>query len=152
MTQNNFSPLRGAPSQPSIEARWEELRSRIRAEWPELSRDDLLSIDGDSRKLVALVHQKTNANILEIEERIDEIAASSGGLLANVARSTQQFFQDATDRIAEPLRQASQATSKSISNVPVRSAAIAAGVGLLVGLCSASLLKDMFRARRNRFW
>ncbi|MEZ6078089.1 MAG: hypothetical protein R3C56_21180 [Pirellulaceae bacterium] len=61
MPQQDFTPLRGKATSPSIEDRWEELRANIRRMWPDLSKDDLKEIGGDSRKLIALVHQKTSA-------------------------------------------------------------------------------------------
>lgn len=152
MTQQNFTPLRGQSDEPSIEQRWEELRANIRKVWPELTKDDLRAVDGDSRKLVALVHQKTGANIHEIEERIDELAVSSEGLLNRVARTTQQAFTAASEATGETLSQAYSATRQQVVESPIRSAGIAFGVGLLVGLCTASLIKDAVQPPPRRYW
>jgi ElaB/YqjD/DUF883 family membrane-anchored ribosome-binding protein len=152
MTQQNFTPLRGESTQPSIEERWDELRSSIRKTWPELSKEDLKSIDGDSRKLIALVHQKTGADLHEIEEQIDRLAASSAGLLSRVARTARQAFSNASERIAEPFEHAYSSTRQTIVNSPERSIGIAFGVGLVIGLCTASLIKDATSAPQRRFW
>ncbi len=153
VTKQDFSPLRGQQSEaPGIEQRWDELRSNIRKAWPELTKEDLEAIDGDSRKLIALVHQKTGADIRQIEERIDELAASSEGLLNRVTRTTQQAYAAASERVAEPLSQAYSATRQQVVESPARSVGIAFGVGLVVGLCTASLIKDAVQPPPRRSW
>lgn len=152
MTQQDFTPLRGQTDEPNIEQRWEELRGNIRKVWPELTKQDLLAIDGDSRKLIALVHQKTGADVREIESRIDELAASSEGLLNRVTRTTQQTFAAVTERVGEPLSQAYSATRQQVVESPARSVGIAFGVGLVVGLCTASLIKDALAPPPRRYW
>ncbi len=152
MPQQDFTPLRGTPSSPSIEQRWEELRTNIRKMWPQLSKDDLKAIDGDSRKLIALVHQKTGAAIQDIEARIDELAASSEGLLHRVVRSTQQAFSTASEQVSEPLMKAYSATRKQVVDAPTRSVGIAFGAGVLIGLCAASLIKDVQNPPPHCFW
>ncbi len=152
MAQQDFTPLRGQTDEPNIEQRWEELRGNIRKMWPELTKEDLQDIDGDSRKLIALVHQKTGADIGDIESRIDELAASSEGLLNRVTRTTQQAFAAASERVGEPLSQAYSATRRQVVESPARSVGIAFGVGLLVGLCTASLIKDAVQPPQRRYW
>ena len=155
MSQENFTPLRGETTQPNLEKRWDELRSNIRKTWPELSKDDLREIDGDSRKLIALVHQRTGADLSEIEEKIDEIAASSEGLLNRVARTAQQAYSSAAEHIGEPLSHAYSSTRQQIVTAPGRSVGLAFGLGILIGLSTASIVKDMqaSRSRSHRyFW
>ena len=62
-----------------IEESWNLIKQDIRRRWPDLNQDDLNLIDGDSQKLVALVHQKTGASLHAIEEGIDEVAQMSHG-------------------------------------------------------------------------
>lgn len=152
MPQQDFTPLRGKATSPSIEDRWEELRANIRRMWPDLSKDDLKEIGGDSRKLIALVHQKTGADIHEIEERIAELAESSEGLLNRVVRSTQHAFSTASEHVTEPLAQAYAATRQQVVGSPVRSVGIAFGAGVLIGLCTASLINDVQNPPSRRFW
>lgn len=145
MPVQDHTPLKGGPTTPSIEQRWDELRSNIRKMWPELSKEDLQEIGGDSRKLIALVHQKTGAAVHDIEERIDELAASSEGLLNRVVRSTQQAFSSVSE-------QAYSSTREQVVASPVRSVGIAFGAGVLIGLCAASLIKDVQNPPPRRFW
>ncbi|MCA9133929.1 MAG: hypothetical protein KDA45_12270 [Planctomycetales bacterium] len=151
MVQENFVPLHGQPAQPGIAERWEQVRFQLRKHWPQLSNEDLSAIDGDSRKLIALVHQKTGADIREIESQIDTIAASSEGLLDRVNRTIQQAVASASDQVGEPLSQAYQATREQIVHAPGRSVGIAFAAGLLIGLGAASMIRDV-QAPRRSFW
>ncbi len=152
MAQENFTPLRGGEPRPSIETRWEELRANIRKTWPALSKEDLKSVDGDSRKLIALVHQKTGADISEIESMIDELAVSSEGLLSRVTRSAQHAFESASEHVTQPISHAYAATRDQISEAPGRSIGISFGLGLLIGICTASLIKDYQERSHQRAW
>lgn len=152
MSQNQFTPIHGDPSQLTLEQRWSHLRSKVGERWPQLTKDDLALIDGDSRKLVALVHQKTGADVSEIEADIDEIAASSLGLLERVTRSVQGAATTAAHRVSEPVAQAYHSVHDQIESTPGRAAGVAFGLGILIGLGAASLLKDVREPpRRSRF-
>ncbi len=156
-SSQQFTPLRGAGqnSTMDIENRWDELRSKIRKEWPTLSKSDLEMIDGDSRKLVALVHQKTGADVSEIESKIDEIAATSEGLLCRLTRNVQSAASQASQSVTEPVAYAYHSLEHQVANNPIRSSGIAFGIGLVVGVCTASIMKDSFAPRRHsafRLW
>lgn len=57
-------------TQELVTQHWPEMRSELKSHWEELTDEDLDLIDGDARKLVALVHQRTGDAIPEIEEAI----------------------------------------------------------------------------------
>lgn len=90
---------------------------RIADRWPQLTEDEVRAIDGDSRKLVALVHQRTGEELSRIESQIDEIAASSGGLMS---------------RLTAPV-------TKSVVQAPGRTLAVSFAAGMLVGICLAGI-------------
>lgn len=132
--------------------RWEQLRTAIRKQWPSLSADDLSLIDGDSRKLIALVHQKTGADVSDIESRIDTIAEGSTGLLDRVTRSIQATGTQANDAVVEPLMQAYQTVEDQVSAYPARAFAIAFGAGMVIGFCTSSVLRDAYKPRRTSYF
>jgi ElaB/YqjD/DUF883 family membrane-anchored ribosome-binding protein len=144
------APLGGQlPSEQQVAQRWDELRAAIRTQWPSLSAEDLSLIDGDSRKLIALVHQKTGAEVSEIEARIDDIAAGSQGLLDRVSRSVQESVAQVGETVAqtgestmEPLSEAYHAVEARVAASPGAACGIAFGTGLVIGVFAASLLKD----------
>ena len=149
MSQKQFEPLHGKPSPPSLEERWEAVRSQVRKHWPQITKDEMAMIDGDSRKLVALVHQKTGADLSDIEAQIDEIAASSEGLLGRVTRTVQEAASSAAHQVSEPVAQAYQVVHEQITASPGRAACVAFTTGLMLGLGMASLVKDLVAPRRS---
>lgn len=117
-----------------VEERWNDIRSALKTKWSELTDQDLEMIDGDSRKLVALVSQKTSMPIHEIEESIDQIAAQSGGLLSRIARATTEFAHSAQRSVTVPADRVYRQARKVVQERPLPSVGAAFGVGMLVGL------------------
>jgi hypothetical protein len=125
-----------------VESRWKSLRSAIQARWSEISDDELRLIGGDSRKLVALINQKTDMPLGEIEQAIDEIAAGSGGLLTRVARSAGSIAKSAGQQVGGPLGQAYHEAQHQVARHPVMSLSTAFFAGMLIGVCVAALYRD----------
>jgi ElaB/YqjD/DUF883 family membrane-anchored ribosome-binding protein len=133
-----------------VEEKWKQIRGAIKAKWTQLGDQDLEMIDGDSRKLVALVHQKTNLPLHEIEEGIDEIASQSEGLLSRLVRtasdfaqSAGSFAQSAGSQVSAPVQRVYSQARRLVEDQPMPSVASVFGAGLLVGLlCYALAASD----------
>jgi ElaB/YqjD/DUF883 family membrane-anchored ribosome-binding protein len=124
-----------------VDERWDEIRSALKSQWPVLNNDDLNMIDGDSRKLVALVHQKTSLPLHEIEEGIDAIASRSNGLLTRLLRSTSEFTESATRQVESAARQVSEPVVRAAAEArrmvverPLPSVGTVFAAGFLLGL------------------
>lgn len=133
-TQTHKEGHSSGDHQKLVEERWKDIRSALKTKWSELTDQDLEMIDGDSRKLVALVSQKTSMPIHEIEESIDQIAAKSGGLLSRSVRATTEFAQTAQRSVSAPADRAYRQARKFVKQQPLPSVGAAFGVGMLVGL------------------
>lgn len=118
----------------TVEAKWNQIRSAIRARWSEISAEDLRNIDGDSRKLVALVNQKTKTPLPEIEAAIDELAASSDGLLNRLTAATKVLAADVARQVTEPAEAAARSIRTVVTESPSKSIGVVFGAGLLAGL------------------
>jgi len=136
-----------------VEEHWKDIRSALKSKWSVLSDNDLSMIDGDSRKLVALVHQKTQLPIHEIEEGIDAIASTSEGLLSRIYRSTSEFLSESGAQVSEFTSATARQVSEPVSRVakqartlvvarPMPSIGVVFGVGLLVGLLATRLTME----------
>jgi ElaB/YqjD/DUF883 family membrane-anchored ribosome-binding protein len=136
--------------QEQVADRWNSIRQAIRQRWAQITEEDLRAIDGDSRKLVALVNQKTDMPLHEIEAAIDEIAQQSGGLLSRVLSSASDFAADASRRVAEPAQEAWRQARTVVAERPMASLGGAFGAGLVVGLCCGLLLFE--RPQPPRWW
>lgn len=129
----------GSDQRKLVDERWDEIRSAIKTQWTALTDEDLNMIDGDSRKLVALVHQKTNLPLHEIEEGIDQIAAKSNGLLTRLLRTTSEFADSATRQVTEPVGRVAKQTRQVIVDQPLPSVGAVFGAGFLLGLLAYRL-------------
>jgi ElaB/YqjD/DUF883 family membrane-anchored ribosome-binding protein len=154
-----YAPLVGQmSSDQQVAQRWDELRAAICNQWPSLSAEDLSLIDGDSRKLIALVHQKTGADVSEIEARIDDIAAGSQGLLDRVSRSVQsnvleagEAATQASESMMEPVKEAYYVVEARVAASPGPACGIAFGTGLMFGVFVASMIKDANEPRHSSY-
>ena len=142
-----------------VETRWRSIRNQFSQHWPELTQDDLKLVNGDSRKLVAIVHQRTGRSLPEIEEVIDDIASNSGGLLSRISNSVidvasntaAQVSETASvtyERSAESIGTAYDALGDSIKRSPATVLPIAFGVGVLFGL----MLSSSSSPQRRNSW
>ena len=136
----------GSDQRKLVDDRWDEIRSALKSQWSVLTDDDLNMIDGDSRKLVALVHQKTNLPVHEIEEGIDAIAAKSNGLLSRLLRTTSEFTESAARQVGSAARQVSEPVTRVASQAmrmvderPLPSVGTVFAAGLLLGLLAYRL-------------
>jgi len=125
-----------------VEDKWSSIHAEIIDRWPQLTIYDLQLVDGDSRKLITIVHQKTGENLDEIENQIDEIAANSGGLLTEVSQMLHQAADPVTDKVV----QAQAAIGERIIRTPGQSLAIALGAGLFIGVCLSLTLRSTRRS------
>lgn len=136
---------------------WREMRPSLKNRWEQLTDEDLDLVDGDARKLVALVHQKTGDAIPDIESAISDIAdpqnaptASARGEAMEPKRYQRSTFSAearefsgtvAAERNGEPtaaeMQTASQWTAETrrlVQRRPKSSAGLAFAIGCAAGL------------------
>ena len=132
-----------------IETQWRSIRKQVSQHWPELTQDDLEQVSGDSRKLIAIIHQRTGKSLPEIEEVIDDIALNSNGLLSrvsnaitDVASNTAAQVSEAAgvtyERSTESIGRAYDSLGDSVRRSPATVLPVAFGVGVLLGLILSS--------------
>ena len=133
-----------------IGERWDKIRQAVRNRWPQLDQTDLDMIDGDSRKLIALVHQKTGAGLSAIEDAIDKIASESDGLLQRVVKSTTKKAAAVSDQVEQFAADVYPKIDDLVSTNPGRSLSMAFGaafvLGFLMTCCQGSNSSDTRRS------
>ncbi len=117
-----------------VEQRWQQIRTSIKQRWPQLTDEELEMVGGDSRKLVALIKQKADEPVPEIEQEIDKIAAQSGGLLARLAQSASDAARATSEHARRPLAQAYESTQGSVAHRPAQWVTIMFLAGFATGL------------------
>ncbi len=140
-------------SHQALEEKWDRVRSKIKAKWHDLTDSDLSAIDGDSRKLVAMISQKTHMPISEIEQSIDEIAAGSEGLLSRISDVAGEYAGRVSEAFAEPARQVYQQVSRTVRSQPLPSVGCAFASGLAIGVLTYALaMSDDDHHHRRAHW
>lgn len=183
MTQDEqqFKAVHGKSSpQEELHRKWEQLRPKIRQRWPQLTNDDLKMIGGDARKLTALVHQRTGAELSDIDKELEMMSdslenapsseeetgtspkakgeaegqQSETGKSASSAETSSSTVNQMGHAVADGYRQVQQ----QLSAAPVTSSSIAFVAGAVLGYCLASVYNDMEAERRRqehwyrRYW
>ena len=92
---------------------WSVVRRKIRAAYEQITEEELQDVQGDSRRLVSLIHQKAGGSISEIEHKIDEIAAASGGLLDRLSSK----FRDAADSTQDHLSSGAKSLKSTVGDL-----------------------------------
>jgi ElaB/YqjD/DUF883 family membrane-anchored ribosome-binding protein len=135
----------------SVEERWNSIRSRVARRWPELSKQDLKSIDGDTRKLIALVHQRCGERLSTIEEEVDRIAEHSEGLMERVTRQAMDAGQAGVDYARDSYTAARSYVQSNVREAPLSTTAIAWVAGAAIGfMLGSSLIRSL--PPKNRSW
>lgn len=153
---------------------WPSVARRIHEAYPQIPDADIQQVGGDSRRLVALIHQQTGGSVSEIEARIDEIASQSGGLLDRLRDSSDsvglaagQYLSAAKEKTSAAWQSAAEmgrgsydstrqavgeyygSTCEAIERRPMESVAIAFTAGLL---CGFTLVRSMVRQPEPPTW
>jgi uncharacterized protein YjbJ (UPF0337 family) len=137
----------------TVQEQWKSVRERIAQRWPQLTKDELNSIDGDSRKLIALIQQRTGDNLSQIEEEIDRVAQQSSGLLERVQRSARQATEEGAQYLQESYTWARDGVSSSVRQAPATSVGIAFVAGTLLGtLVGMSLMRSLTPPTKHYGW
>jgi ElaB/YqjD/DUF883 family membrane-anchored ribosome-binding protein len=137
----------------TVEEQWQSVRERIAQRWPQLTKEELTSIDGDSRKLIALIQQRTGDTLSHIEEEIDRVAEQSYGLLQRVSRSARQATEESARYLQEGYTWARDGVSSSVQQAPATSVGIAFAAGTLLGtLIGMSLMRSLTPPPKHYGW
>ena len=80
------------------------------------------------------MNQKTKTPLPEIEAAIDELAASSDGLLNRLTAATKVLAADVARQVTEPAEAAARSIRTVVTESPSKSIGVVFGAGLLAGL------------------
>ena len=171
--EQQFTPVHGTTSaRGDFTRNWSRLRPQVQERWPQLTEDDLEMIDGDARKLSALVQQRTGTELSEIEKDIEAMLkdeslgkarseqkpASSG--TANVDQDKHQeashadrsSMADAAGRVGHAVSGGYQQVQRQVAAAPITSSGVAFATGTVIGLVIASLFKDTQSKSQRRHY
>lgn len=133
-----------------LQGRWNEIKGKIKEHWGLLTDDDLQSFQGNLDQLVGTIQRKTGETRDTIEQYLNQVTSEGPSVMGRASETARQYaeqatstIQDASHQAMEGMRQGYAQAGRMVQQNPGQSVAIAAGVGLFVGV----LLGLMMRPR-----
>lgn len=120
-----------------LKSQWDEVKSRLRQNWRELSEHDLANFNGDPSQLIGAIQRKTGASWNEIEAFLASAlrdgwstASQIGDIAGQYRQEANQLARDSYDQLAAFTADYSRKVASTVKRRPVESLAIAFGLGL----------------------
>lgn len=120
---------------------WNELKSKVRQYWEQLSDEDLLIVDGKIDQLVALIQQKTGQGRQQIERILSKFSEDPAGAFTNATEAAREYVGQASDALRSSTaelrtqgRKSFEEAERVVRRRPAECVAIAFGTGLVIGL------------------
>lgn len=120
---------------------WNELKSKVRQYWEQLSDEDLLMVDGKIDQLIAVIQQKTGQGRQQIESILSKFSKDPAGAFTNATEAACEYvgqaadaLRNATDELRARGRESYEEAERVVCRRPAECVAIAFGTGLMIGL------------------
>ena len=125
---------------------WKQMRGEVKSWWGKLAADDLDRIDAQKDRLIGLVQEKygyaREHAEQEVERRVKEYAAKTGGVIANMTAKAQEISATAANKANAAATVVGEKIGSLASvireNAPHEGAAATAATTVVGGLESAS--------------
>jgi uncharacterized protein YjbJ (UPF0337 family) len=136
-------------NQQILEGHWNELKGKIREKWGQLSDTDLPQFRGNIDQLVGTIQRKTGESRDTIEHFLNDLAGTAGSFVSAATERVRQYAQQAAESMQGGAQQAFDQAREGylgaqelVRNRPTQSLAVGFGVGVLVGVILATMLRS----------
>lgn len=131
-----------------LQGHWNEIKSKLRQKWEQLSNDDVDRFSGDVDKLVGLIQRKTGAARAAIEDFLEEASENGASAASRMADRVRQGVQHATEAVQESsedaidyVKQGYNEAQEMVRQRPSESVVLCFGVGVVAGLLVGLLVR-----------
>jgi ElaB/YqjD/DUF883 family membrane-anchored ribosome-binding protein len=125
----------------SLQNRWNELRGEVKRHWSQLDDDDLQVQECNIDYLVDRIQQKTGEGRETIERFLTDLTARASPIVSRAAETVGGYVHEASDqfclntgRFYDEAQERFDQAQDVVRQNPVRSVAVALGIGLVTGL------------------
>ena len=132
-----------------IQGQWNKIRGKVKEKWGQLTDDDLTLAGGNVDQLVGRIQQKTGATREAIEKFLDDLTASGGSAVSQVAESAREFvsqagdrFREGYDQVGDMARRRYEMAEDMVRQNPGQSVAAAFGFGMVLGVVVGLALRS----------
>ena len=124
-----------------LKGNWDEVKSKLRDKWDQLTDDDLRTIQGNVSHLINRIHKKTGESRETIEAFLNQVGDPSflAGLREQVTATAHQAMEGAREGY-QVLREKYEDAESVVEEHPASAVAIAFGLGFISGVSLAVLL------------
>jgi ElaB/YqjD/DUF883 family membrane-anchored ribosome-binding protein len=136
----------------TLSGKWNEVKGLLMQKYGQLSHDELTRAQGDVSPLIGIFQQKSGQSRDDIERFLHSAVGDPAGMASKVSEAASRYASDASDHARRGFGQVEQAaeegyraTRRYIERSPVKSVALALGVGAVAGVLAAI---DMNTPRR----
>ena len=130
---------------------WKQISGHAKKHWGKLTEDDLAKVNGNAEEFVGLLQEKYGIGKREAEKKINTFLEENKdefeNFLSKARRAVQEFSESlsdnaqyvkdhayrAKDQMTENFQDYSGQLEDCIVRAPIKSVAIAAGIGILIG-------------------
>ena len=121
-----------------LEARWRQVRGRVRQRWGEIADSDLDKIQGRYEQLVGLVQEKYYLSRSQAEAEVNELLEQYRGGVRNGIHE----LEDLSEAIQEQAGEVPGMATEAVSSSPWRAIVATALISLVAGLVLSRILSQ----------
>jgi len=132
-----------------LEGNWNEIKSKLRQRWGQLTDDDLPQIRGDAEQIIGAIQRKTGEAREEIEKYLQEMVGSAASAIGTAAETVSDYAQHASEAAQHTAKQAADhvlagcnEAERFVRDRPGASLAVCFGVGLITGIVITLALRS----------
>jgi len=135
-------------NQQTLEGNWDSIKGKLRAEWGQLTDDELQKARGNVDQLIGVIQRKTGQARGKVEAFLNKVAENHSSMVNDVSDKVQQYTEDAVEnlqgagkQVADSARAGYIQAERVVRNRPAESLAVCFGTGLITGVVLGLVLR-----------
>jgi uncharacterized protein YjbJ (UPF0337 family) len=136
-------------NQQALEGNWNQIKSKVREKWGQLTDDDLEMLKGKGDQLVGAIQHRTGEARDMIERFLTQAVEAGASATSRAAETARGYSAEAADElgrasdyVGDSLRKGYEQAESMVQRRPTESVAVAFGLGVVVGAIVGLVLRN----------
>jgi uncharacterized protein YjbJ (UPF0337 family) len=131
-----------------LQARWGELRGKVKEKWGQLTNDDLQIVNGDIEQMISRIQRRTGADLEAIEDFISDLVPGGFSFqrareaIASQAQAAADAVRGSYEDLSGRAREGANRAGRMLQDHPTQSMAAVLGTGVLCGVLVGLLISS----------
>ncbi len=132
-----------------IRGTWNQIAGAVREKYGQITKDDILSADGNLQRLIGTIQEKTGESREVIEKYVESARQNAGAYVNRVYDSASDYASTAANELRDQYGRLSSSVADGVESAkevvhrrPMESVLTAFGVGIAAGLLAAFALSN----------